>query len=221
MGSQSVTDFSAAKKKRIQRLIRSYSPSSSKVGKQVLDIGTAAVGTLGTGTANEFLQAMSSSSAVTALRLILSLWKELKEAADSQKVLREYGVGPEIRQPFSAVSASLTTRLSDQLSASQEETESTFAAKDAIPKTIADVVSTAFHRKRKHVEVDREKFVEAFRRTTPDKIATAFYENVVSALVNLVLDASRGRVPPGRIAELKQRIRKRFVPKFVQDIKGK
>jgi hypothetical protein len=216
MGSQSVTDFSAARKKRVRQMIGSYSPHSSSAEKQVLDIGAAAVGTLGKGEANAFFQAMSSRSVETGIGLILSLADELKSAKNLQHAYEKYKVGPEVRQPFGIVSAFLTKELSDRLSTIQGETESAFAAKDAIPKTIVDVISSVFPRKREPAEVDLEEFAAAFKKVNRKEIATAFLRNAASALINLVLDATRGRLPPARVAELKQRIRDRFVPEFME-----
>jgi hypothetical protein len=249
MGSQSVTNFSAVRMKRIRELVKDYSPRSRSAEAQVKEIGAAAVGTLdstraatpsprtkgatkggaaGGGTrsaaarpANEFLQALSSRSVATAADLLISFAEELKETKDPQKVYEKYGIRPDERKPLAIASAVLTKAHSDHLSATQAETESAFAARDAIPKTIIDVVSRAFPHEKEPIEIDRKKFAEAFRRVPSQEILKVYLENVTAALINLVLDATRGSLPPGRIAEIKEKIRKRFVPKFIEGLKSK
>jgi hypothetical protein len=216
MGSQSVTDFSLAKKKRIRELLKDYSPESPRAGEQASQIGATAAGTLGKGPANEFLQALSSPSVERALGLLMSLADELKE--NPQRAYQELGVGNEIQQPAGIVSAFLMRALSDILSKSQAETESAFAAKDAIPKTIIDVISRAFPREEEPVEVSRRKFAEAFKKVPREEIVTAFLQNAASALINQVLDATRGRLPPDRIAEVKRSVRERFIPAFIEQL---
>lgn len=226
MGSQSVTDFSAAKKKRIRGLLKAYSPDSPEAETQAREIGAVAMGALGTVPANEFLQALSSRSVETGIGLITLLAEQLKR--DPQKVYKDLqeaskkatGVASKMRQPVGIISASLTRALSNLLSSSQAETESAFAAKDAISKTIIDVVSAAFPREKEPAEIDRRKFTEAFRSVTREQIVTAFMQNVASSLINLVLDATRGTLPPGEVADLKQRIRERFVPDFTKRLMG-
>lgn len=249
MGSQSVTNFSAVRMKRIRDLVKDYSPQSRSAETQAREIGAAAVGTLeparapkpaprkkGTGAgaagaggeppisvagrpANEFLQALSSQSVKTAFDLIKSFSDALKKAKDPEQVYKKYGIPPDERQPFAIASALLTKAHSERLSATQAETESAFAAREAIPKTIIDVVSAAFPQEAEPAEVGRKKLADAFRRVPRDKIVTAFMENVTAALIDLVLDATRGSLSPSRIAEIKKRVRERFVPEFIQQLK--
>lgn len=248
MGSQSVTNFSSLKMKRIRDLVKDYSPSSPKATEQVAAIATAAVGTLGTspsskvsipqarkkatggvggaGTStavglplkNEFFQALSSRSVETAIGEVFSLVNNLKAARDPRKVFEKYGVSPDTRQPLIKIIAALTEDLSDRLSATQAETDSAFAAKDAISKTLIDVLSRAFPQK-EAIEIDQAGFVEAFKRVRRDDVATIFMENVANALISLVLDATRGSLPPAHVDEVKKRIRERFVPEFIAQIK--
>lgn len=216
MGSQSVTNFPALKKQRMRALLKDYSPESPRAVEQANEIGAMAVGTLGKGPArNEFAQALSSRSVETALGLIMALARELKQ--NPQRVYEESGVGDKT-QPTVSISAFLTRALSGMLSETQAETESAFAARDAIPKTLIDVVSRAFPREREPVEVDRKKFAEAFQKVQSKEIANVFFQNVAGALINQVLDATRGSLPPARIAELKQRIREQYVPELIEEI---
>lgn len=252
MGSQSVTNFSAVRMKRIRELVKDYSPKSRGAEEQAREIGAAAVGTLSTARAtqvptlgkspkrsraqssaaggsgsaagrpaNEFLQALSSRSVESALKLIVTFAEELKKSRNPERVFEKYGVEPDERQPLGiVVSARLTKAHADRLSATQAETESAFASRDAISKTIIDVVSRAFPREREPVDVDRQKFAEAFRRVPPQEIVTTFMENVTASLINLVLDATRGSLPPAHVAEIKDRVRKRFVPEFIERLKA-
>jgi hypothetical protein len=244
MGSQSVTNFSAVRMKRIRQLVKDYSPGSRKADQQAIEIGAAAVGTLsgaagrtppakgkeGTGAgvsgvvatgppANEFLQALSSRSVENAIDLMMSFADEMRKARNVQEVYEKYGVETEKQQPFGAVSAFLTKAHSDRLSSTQEDTESAFAARDAIPKTIINVISSAFPREQEPVEVDRRKFADAFRKVESKEIITTLMENVTAALINLVLDATRGSLSTEKAAEIKRNVREHFVPKFVQRLK--
>jgi len=220
MGSQSVTDFSKAKKERIRDLIKDYSPDSPAAGSQASMIGAAAVGALGEGPTNKFLQALSSPSVGKALGLIMTFTDELKK--DPQRLYQGMGVDDRVREPLGFVSAFLTKAHTDSISASQAETESAFAAKDAISKTIIDVVSRAFPREKEPIEISRKRFAKAFEKVKEREIATAFMRNVAAALIDQVLDASRGRFSPAAMAEIKRRIRERYVPEFVDRLmKGK
>lgn len=217
MGSQSVTDFSAAKKKHIRKLLRSYSPSSADAETQAKRIGALAIGTLAGGATNEFFQALSSGSVDKAVDLIKVLAKQMKE--NPQQVYKDTGVEGPMARPVGTVSAFLTKALTNLLTASQGETESAFAAKDAIPKTIIDVVSAAFPYEKEPADVDPQKFAQAFRKVTREHMTTRFVENVASSLINLVLDASRGRaIEPREAHDLKQRIRERFVPELINQL---
>lgn len=246
MGSQSVTNFSAVRMKRIRALVKDYSPTGPKAQTQVREIGAAAVGTLGTTSAhlsapsvgkkgsrekggvsgasapgrptNEFLQALSSPSVATAISLILSFANELKKAEDPEKVYKKYEVGTETLRPLAKISAILTKAHSESLSSTQAETDSAFAAKDSIAKTIIDIVSRASP-KTQAMDIGREKLAQIFKKTTREEIATAFMQNVASALINLVLDATRGPQSPARTAELKQKVREEFVPEFIERLK--
>ena len=219
MGSQSVTDFSAAKKKHIRELVRDYSPASPRGKIQASKIGAAAVGTLATSRANEFLQALTSRSVETAMSRILSLARELKEAEDPEQVYLKYGVEAKTPRPLTKIITSLSKAHLDSLSATQAETDSAFATKDAIPKTLIDIVSTALSEEAEPTEVDRDKLTKAFRKVRPEKIVSAFLENVASALIDMVLDSTRGSLRPADMAKLKERIREHYVPKFIGDLK--
>src|SRR6266404_4115348 len=142
MGSQSVTNFSDVRMKRIQSLVKDYSPKSPKAETHVSEIGAAAI-TLGTSStkipakqrakkgkggegagstiasrpANEFLQALSSRSVETAIGLILYLADELKK--HPTQAYEEYDVGA---KPLGSLSNVLASTFEGMLSKSQEKT---------------------------------------------------------------------------------------------------
>jgi len=247
MGSQSVTNFSALRMKRIASLVKDYySPQSPRSDAQAKAIGAAAVGTLaattgkdvvrskgaqkgggggqgggavGVGigeTSNEFLQALASHRVENAINLIKTLAKELKEAENPETVYEKYGIAE--RAPLEAVSRLLTTALSEHLG-SQAETDLGFAARDAILRTIIDIVSVAFPHGPEPAKVDRRKFAQAFKKLSQEQIGTVFLQNAASALVNLVLDATRGPISRSRMAEIEQRVRESFIPEFIEELK--
>jgi len=249
MGSQSVTNFSAVRMKRIREFVKDYSAKNKDVETQVRKIGAAVVGTsekteepvraqsgtkrkgttgvaVGPGgsvvglPSNEFLQALASPSVKSARDLIINLAKEIKEAKDLEEVYEKYGIKRETARPLGKVSAGLRKTHSDTLSANQAETESAFAAQDAISKTVMDIVGAAFPTEKEPVDIDRMKLTEALRKVSPEKIVTAYMENVAAALINLILDATRGSLPPARIAEIKRRIRERYVPELIEQLKS-
>lgn len=244
MGSQSVTNFSEIRMNRIQNLVKDYSPKSSKAATQVREIGAAAI-TLGTPSrnvpaptkgkkgmrgagvggaaatpsqpANEFLQALSSRSVETAVGLILGLARELKKP---EQAYEKYEIETDAR-PVESFSNLLATAYETMMSKSQEKTDASFAVKEAIPKTIIDVVSRVFPREKEPADVDGKKFARAFSTIERDEIVTAFLENVASSLINQVLEATKGSLPHRRVDEVKQKIRERFIPEFIKELRGK
>lgn len=242
MGSQSVTNFSEVRMKRIQSLVKDYSPKSSKAPDQVAEIGKAAItlgasspaipkkrrakgrkgkgeggiaATIGSRPANEFLQALSSRSVETALGLILYLADELKRQPD--EAYQKYEVS---ERPLGSLGNVLATAFENMLSKSQEKTDASFAVKEAIPKTMIDIISRAFPREREPADVDRKKFAEAFSKVDREDVITAFLENVAGSLINQVIEATRGSLSPRRVEEVKQKVRQDFVPKIIQDFKA-
>lgn len=167
--------------------------------------------------ANEFLQALTSPSVEAALDLITELASEVEAAEDPEEVYAKYKVKPGLDQPLGRLTAALTKAFSDTLSETQAETESAFAARDAIFKTIVDVVSAAFPNEREPVEVDRDKLIKAIRQVPRREVVIAYMENVAAALINMVLAATRS-LPPAQTEEIKRKIRKGFVPELIQQL---
>lgn len=246
MGSQSVTNFSVVKMNRIRDLVKDYTPRSSGAGAQAAEIGAAAVGTLrstslkvpispakqkspaGKGAGppgarkattpptSEFDNALKSRSVEVGLSLILTMVEQLKK--DPESVFEESGAARGL-PPVVGICVFLKKAHSGILTKAQIQTESAFAANEAISKTIIDVVSRAFPREKEVVEIDWEKLAKAFKIVPQGEIITAYLENVAAALIDLVLDATRGRIPPARVDKIKQSVREHFVPEFVARIK--
>jgi|GEM_PF-2721517 len=245
MGSQSVTNFSTVKMNRIRNLIRDYSPRSSEAADQAERIGAVAVGTLrsiskeipgssakekskgreGAGASgvgkvtpeptSDFEKTLKSLSVEAGLRLILTMIERLKK--DPERVYRESGAPA--RHPVVGLSAFLRKMHEGILTKAQIQTESAFAANEAIPKTIIKVVSEEFPGEKEGADIDWTRVVEALKRTPKEKIVSAYYENVIAALIDLVLDATRGRIPPAHVETVKQSVREHFVPKLIAGIK--
>lgn len=247
MGSQSVTNFSAIRMERIRQSVRGYSPKGPDAESQVRRIGEAAVGTLvtteparvpspksrakekggGAGggraasasglPANEFLQALTSPSVEAALDLITELAGEVEAAKDPEEVYAKYKVKPGIEEPLGRLTAAMTKAFADRLSETQAETESAFAARDAIFKTIVDIVVAVFPDEKEPVDVKRDKLIKAIQKVPRRKIVIAYMENVAAALINMVLAATRS-LPPAQTEEIKRKIRERFVPELIQQL---
>lgn len=236
MGSQSVINFSEVRMNRIQRLVKDYSPQSPKAAELAREIGVAALppseksaaptkgkkagagegGMLATGQpTNSFLQALSSPTVETAVGLLVYLIDELKK--NPKGAFKKYGISES--DPVGNIGRIARSAYENELSKSQAETDISFAAKDAIPQTIIDAVSKALPREKEPAEVDRDRLAKAFKRVDREDVVTAFLENVVSAFISQALDAARGPIPQSRVDQVKQNIRERFVPKFIEEFK--
>ena len=240
MGSQSVINFSTVRMNRIQNLVKDYSPQSPQAATQAWAIGAAAIGApapsaepaappkakkkrgAGEGGAaavgrptNSFLQALSSPTVATAVGILAFLVDQLER--NPVKFYEEYGISED--HPVSNIGRVARSAYENELSKSQAETDLSFAAKDAIPQAIIDAVARAFPREKDPAEVDRKRLAQAFKLVDREDVVTAFLENVASALINQALDAARGPLPKKRVDLVKQDIRERFVPKFIEEFK--
>lgn len=212
MGSQSVTNFSAVRMKRIHSLVRDYSPTVD-VAQQAKLIGEAAVGTLEKGPTHGFAQTLANPSVETGLKVLMALKRELEK--NPQGIYKAAGVG-EKRTPLLGVSAFLKKAHAGLLTTSQAQTDSAFAANDAIPKTIIDLVSKKTETEA--IDVSAKKLANIFKNASQQEITAAFMENVAAALIDLVLDATRGNLPPARVNQVKKKIREHFVPELIEHL---
>jgi hypothetical protein len=229
---------------RIRNLVRDYSPRSSEAADQAEMIGAVAVGTLrsskdisassarekskgreGGGASvvrkvtteptSDFEKTLKSLSVEAGLRLILTMIEHLRK--DPERVFRESGAPA--RHPVVGISAFLRKMHEGILTKAQIQTESAFAANEAIPRTLIKVVSDKFEGEKEGADVDWPRLVEALKETPKEKIVRVYYENVIGALIDLVLDATRGRIPPTQVETVKQSVREHFVPKLIAGIK--
>jgi len=201
MGSQNVTDFSKAKKSRIRDALKHY--TSGAAGAELAwEAAATALGPLTK--SNPFVQGLSSSSVDNALDLLISLTEEFKRSKGREElaqVLQKHNIDPKVQKPLLRLTSEMTKSLSDLLSSRQGESDSAFAAKDAIPKTIIDVLSEVLPREKADT-ASPEEISRAFAKVGESGLAEIFFRNVFSSLMKLALDASRGRVPPEVIEKI-------------------
>jgi len=246
MGSQSVTNFPMLKMTRIQSLVKDYGPRRVDAETRAIKIGEAAVGTLqaasnavaelaskpkrttqgasGTGIAtttkaqptSDFNQTLMSRSVNEGLGLILTLVQQMKK--NPRQVFEDSGAAHG-RYPIVDIGAFLKNAHSGLLTQAQTLTESAFAANEALPKTIFDIVSRKYPGEKELVDVGRKKIEKALRSVSSNDIVTAYYENVAAGLIDLVLDASRGEIPPAQIDRVKKSVRDHFIPKLISKVK--
>jgi hypothetical protein len=246
MGSQSVTNFPLLKMNQIQSLVKDYAPRRADSEMRAMKIGEAAVGTLRAATAaveelankekgqagkgsgaggaiktkaqptSDFMQTLMSRSVEQGLGLILTLIEQMKKSP--QRVYEESGAAHG-RYPIARMGAFLRDAHSGLLTQAQTMTESAFAANEALPKTLFDIVSRKFPREKELVDLDTKKLTRAFKGISANEIVTIYLENVAAGLINLVLDASRGEIPPPRLEHVKQSVRDQFIPKLIAKVK--
>jgi hypothetical protein len=215
MGSQSVTNFSEAKKRRIQAEIRAYNPRSEDAGQLAMSAATAAIGPF-TKTSS-FVQSLGSPSIKTGLELLLSLADSLRgKPAAVEEALRQYNVSPQHPRPYAALAAGLTQALAEILSSAQKETASASAARDSLAQTLSDLL-----REERSVEADEaspQDIARALGGVASTKLAERFIDNAISSLVSQSLDAAREaaseELSPEKLAALKLEIRQTFAPEL-------
>jgi hypothetical protein len=246
MGSQSVTNFSEVRMKKIRSLVRDYSDTGADAPTRARQIGAAAVGAVtgapaevvprktkkrkrkggeggATGAAetlkptNEFLQALTSHRVKEAIDLFMDFANELQQAKDPETVYAQYGIRLDAKEPLNAASGVLGIKLSEKLGP-QAKTDLGFAGQDAITKTVIDVVRTRFPQESNPAKIDRKRFAQAFKDLGPGKVLTLFLQNVASALVNLALDATRTRLSKPEMERVKQKVREEFIPEFIEQL---
>jgi hypothetical protein len=201
MGSQNVTDFSQTKKTRIRDAIKQYA-SASPVPEQAWLAATTAIGPLTK--SNPFVQSLSSPSVSNALDLLISLAEDFsiaKRRSDLEEVLQKHHVDPNVQKPLVQLAAEMTKSLSNRLTDRQEETDSAFAAKDAVAKTVIDVLSETMPRE-KVDSASPEQISKAFEKVGQNGIAEIFFRNILSSLMRLAFDSARGRVSPNVVAQI-------------------
>jgi hypothetical protein len=215
MGSQNVTNFSAKKAKRIRAPMEGFDSRSPQADLQAWFAAAEAVGEFNK--SNPFVQCLTSASFETALRTIISLANNFKHKKPEQ-VLQQFNVDPANKQPLGELGARITQSFSEDLIATQQETKSAFAAKDAIPRTLIDVLSESIPRE-KVASASPEQIAEAFKEVSARRVSTLFIQNEISSLFNMTLEAAaEGKIPPTTVAEIEERNHERLAAELSLEI---
>jgi hypothetical protein len=213
MGSQSVTDFSATRKKQIQSRVRAFEPAAPDAGRLAGEAGVAAMKSLAP--TAEFAQALTSKSVRVAANMISDLVVALKAEAEGTEIraggaLSVYGVEPSDLQPYSSLAAGLRRKFTEELNASSRKTEAASAAADALSGTVLDVIAAAFPRKKEPSETTREELRRAITMTPEAVVTRMFVKNLLTALLRQTFDAARGRIPREHIDTLMKTLEPRI-----------
>jgi hypothetical protein len=190
MGSQNVTNFAKVNMDRIRKAVKPYATEVPDAG-QAWTAAATAIGPL-TKT-HPFVKTLSGKGVENALDLLISLAEDLRRAKETkglERVLQKHNVDPKVQKPLLRLTAEMTKSLSDRLSSRQEESDSAFAGKDAISKTVIDVLAMSMPRD-KVDSASPQQISNAFKKVGPREVAEIFFRNVFSSLVGLALDASR------------------------------
>lgn len=220
MGSQSVTNFSATKKRQIQRGIRGYVPGVPQSASLAGAAGAAVIGSFSK--SSSFTKALTSASVKVAAQKLDALAESLKgtrSPKEINRILAELAVRPDEKKPYTALAAGLRIALAAELNATQRKSEAAAAASDAISTTILDLIARKFPVwKQKASEVSREELVQAIRGTSLPIMSRVFLENVISSLLDQALDAARERTTPAKVSALKKEIHRELTPKLARDL---
>ncbi len=211
MGSQSVTNFSRDKRSAIRGAFEEFL-SGDASRERVSAAVAAAIGPLNK--SNHFVQCLSSSSVKNSLGLLVTLGKDF-QTLDPGRVLEKHKVSVDAQQPLFSLIARMTEGLAKELTASQKETDSAFAARDAITRTIIDAVSESVGQQGV-AKASPEEMSAAFEALTPDKLATMFFENLISSLLSLTLDAARVHVDDRDLKKLVRAAQAKVLPTNVR-----
>lgn len=207
MGSQSVTNFSSVRKKRIQHGILAFQPESPEANTQAQKAAVAALGVFAP--TSPFVQALTSASVDTAAKILGSFVKDMKAASTrkSEELLAKYGVGPSESKPYAPVVATLRRNLEEALSAASNRTETASSASDAIGTTLLDVLRRSFPDRREPTDASGAELVQAIRRTPVDRFSGIFLRNLISSLLRRAFDTARDpKISRSRIDDLIARV---------------
>lgn len=208
MGSQSVTNFSEVRKKRIQRGILDFEPDAPDATLRARQAGVAAIGSFAP--TSSFFQALTSASAETAARTLSDLVVELKTTRSRvrvEEILARYGVGAGETRPYAPLVAGLRRELEERLTATSNKTEAAPSAADAIGATVLDVIKARFPDRREPADISSAELVDAIRKTPPGRFTTLYVTNLISSLLRQTFDAAREtEVPRQQVDALVERI---------------
>lgn len=190
MGSQNVTNFAKVHMLRSRNALKSFA-AETPTAKEAWTAVTTAIGPLTK--SHPFVKAVSSKGYETTLDLLLSLAEDLRKAKqpkDLEEVMRKHKVDPQVQKPLQRLSSRMTEQLSGLLVSRHEESDAAFAAKDAVAKTLIDVLSKSISRE-KVESASPQHIAKAFQKIGRDALAQIFFKNVLSSLMMLYLDASK------------------------------
>jgi len=215
MGSQNVTNFSTAKANRIRQKIEEFHPRSPQADLEAWFAAADAIGEFNK--TNSFIQCLTSPSVEMALRSVISLATGFKYK-NPESVLQGLGIDPDKKRPLGELGARLTKSVSENLSSTQQETKSSFAATDAIPRTIIDVVSEVVPRE-DVTAASPAQIADAFKKVPVREVSTILFRNVISSLLNMTLEAAaEGKVSRTTVNDLERRSREQFAAELSKGI---
>ena len=190
MGSQNVTNFAKVHMLRARKAFKPYAVKEPTAEETWTAVSTA-VGPLTK--SHPFVKAVSSKGYETALNLLLSFAEDLGKAGNKKEieaVLREHNVDPQLQKPLLRLTSQMTKSLTDQLTSKQEESDAGTAAKDAVTKTLIDVLALRLP-PNKVGSASPKQLSNAFQELDRKTLAGIFFKNVLSSLTMLYLDATK------------------------------
>ncbi|SRR6266404_1280826 len=225
MGSQRVAKISEKKASSIRSAILEFDEVARldppKRRRKISGAASsAAVGAIGSfSKTGSFVQCLSSQNVKEALKGLIDMAGKFEYKGSPDEVFDQYDVDPDNKHPFTQLVDNMLMRLKENLMASQKSTETALAIDVALPQTVLDILAMSMPRA-KALAASRQKFAEAFKNSDRRVIANTLLQNVIPALIDRVLDAARGDIPPDQVGRLKTAIRKHFAPKLVKVIDG-
>lgn len=190
MGSQNVTNFAKVHMLRARNAFKPYAAEEPSA-EQTWNAITTAIGPLTK--SHPFVKAVSSRGYETTLNLLLSFADDLRKAKHPKQLeeaLRKHNVDPNVQKPLLRLTSEMTKSLSDRLTSQQEESDAGAAAKDAVTKTLMDVLSQSVTAE-KVESASPKQISNAFQKLDRDSLAEIFFKNVLGSLTMLYLDAAK------------------------------
>ena len=194
MGSQNVTNFARAHMDRIKKAVKPYAKEPLNA-EQAWNVAAEAVGPLTK--SHPFITGLSSKGVENAIDLLLSLGDELKRSKsrqDLERILQKHNVDPKLKRPLLSLMAQTTKAFSTALTSQQQDSEFANTAKDAIAKTMIDVLARLMPRD-KVDGATTQQISRAFEKVDRRELGEIFFTNFFISQVELALDASNVSKP--------------------------
>lgn len=212
MGSQSVTDFSAARKARIRKAIRSGDAWSA--GSEAIHAFTET---------GNFAQALESVSVKVAKELLSEFVNNFKVARSPQLVnqtFQKFGVDVDTVRPYSRLAEDLQKKFDERLAATSRKTDSAFAAKDALTRTVMEVLSATVPPSKEPTDASRQEAQRAFQHVRLEGLTRVFHRNAITSLVKASFEAARGSIPRARVERVVKEVRAQLADSIAKEIGG-